>query len=314
MVKNNLKNSILLFSAAFIWGTSFVFQSMGNNYMKPFTFSAARSFLGFLVLLPIAIYKIKKVNADRKNYDISEISETKIPFKATVIGGLCCGLALTGASLFQQYGVKYTTVSKAGFITTLYIILIPILGIFLKKKCPWTVWISAVTACIGMYFLCMTESFSLSFGDTLVLICAFLFAIHILIIDYFSPKTDGVILSCIQFLICFLVSSILTLIFDRPDFSQIVEGIVPILYTGIMSSGVAYTFQILGQKNFNPTAAALILSLESVISAISSFIAYQLGFLSSDQSLSTLQIIGCIIVFTAVIFVQLPISSLSHKK
>lgn len=307
MKKSNVKNSFYLFSAALIWGTAFVFQSMGNEYMEPFTFFASRSFLGFLVLIPFAIIKLKRqsYNADNNN---------KIPIKFTLIGGLCCGIALTVASLFQQYGMKYTTVGKAGFITALYIIITPILGIFIRKKCPFTVWIGAVVAVVGMYFLCVTESFIISIGDILVLICAVVFSIQILAVDYFSPKTDGVILSCIQFFVCFIISSVLALIFDKPSISQIFDGIIPVLYAGIMSSGVAYTFQILGQKNFNPTAAAMILSLEAVISTVAGYIAYNLGFLTQDQSLTSFQIAGCIIVFCAVIFVQIPIDKLKRHK
>lgn len=309
-MNKNLRSITFLFLTALIWGTSFVTQSMGNEYMSPFTFSAARNFLGCIVLLPLVIYKIKK-----SSNNTAGNTGVKIPFKVTVIGGIFCGLALTVSSLFQQYGVLYTTVSKAGFITTLYIIITPILGIFIKKKCPWTVWIGAGAACVGMYFLCMTESsFTLSLGDFLTLICAVLFAVHILVVDYYAPKTDGVVLSCIQFFVCFAISAVLALIFDHPTLEQILNGIVPILYAGILSSGVGYTFQILGQKDFNPTAAALILSMESVISTISAYFAYKIGFLSTDQTLTTMQIIGCIIVFAAVIFVQLPITNRKIKK
>lgn len=303
---NNVKNSVFLFFAALIWGTAFVFQSMGNDYMQPFTFSAARNFLGFIVLIPVVLIKI--TNSRR------ESTKTKIPFKITLFGGICCGLALTTASLFQQYGVKYTSVGKAGFITTLYIIITPILGIFLKRKCPWSVWIGAAASIIGMYFLCITDEFSISIGDILVFICAILFSVHILIVDNFAPKTDGVILSCIQFFVCFAISAVLALIFDATTLKQITDGIIPVLYAGVMSSGVAYTFQILGQKNFNPTAAAMILSLESVISAISGYISYSFGFLSQDQSLTIIQILGCAIIFGAVIFIQIPIDKLKRHK
>lgn len=303
---NNVKNSVFLFLAALIWGTAFVFQSMGNDYMQPFTFSAARNFLGFIVLIPVVLIKI--TNSRR------ESTKTKISFKITLFGGICCGLALTAASLFQQYGVKYTSVGKAGFITTLYIIITPILGIFFKRKCPWSVWIGAAASIIGMYFLCITDEFSISIGDILVFICAILFSVHILIVDNFAPKTDGVILSCIQFFVCFAISAVLALIFDAPTLKQITDGIIPVLYAGVMSSGVAYTFQILGQKNFNPTAAAMILSLESVISAISGYISYSFGFLSQDQSLTIIQILGCAIIFGAVIFIQIPIDKLKRHK
>ena len=307
---NNIKSSFLLSLTALIWGVAFVFQSMGNNYMQPFTFNAARNMLGFLFLVPVILFR--QLHPGALGEEIFNIK--KLPLKTTVIGGICCGAALATASMFQQYGVKYTTVGKAGFITTLYIILTPIFGIFLKKKCPFTVWIGAGAAVIGMYMLCITEELSISPGDLLVFICAVFFSVHILIIDYFSPKTDGVVLSCIQFFVASVLCGIIAFIVEAPSIEQITNGLIPILYTGIMSSGVAYTLQIIGQRNFNPTVAALIMSLESVISAVASYFAYQMGFLTQDQSLTAMQIAGCAIMFAAVIFVQLPFDKLNPRK
>lgn len=292
---NKLKSCIILFMAAFFWGLGFVSQSKGMEYMQPFTFTASRNILGALVLLPIIFYK-RKSNTN-----------TKINWKITIIGGIACGIALTCGSLFQQYGIVTTSVGKAGFITTLYIIFTPILSIFIGKKAPFIVWICAIMAAFGMYLLTMTESFSISKGDLMVFFCAIAFAIHILIIDYFSAKTDGVIISCIQFFVCFVICGLLALIFDNSTISQLKSGIVPILYAGIISSGVGYTFQIIGQKGVNPTTAAIILSLESVIAAIAGVIAYKIGFLNVDQTLTFRQIIGCAVVFASVILVQLPI-------
>ena len=308
----NLRNSFYLFLTAFIWGIAFVFQSMGNDYMQPFTFNASRNLLGCLVLLPLVLIKIKKPGFLSSD---PNAEKQKISWKTTITGGILCGLALATASMFQQYGVKYTSVGKAGFITTLYIILTPIFGLFLKKKCSWTVWVGAAAAVVGMYLLCVTEGFSVSFGDFLVFICAIFFSVQILFIDHFSPKTDGVILSCIQFSVGAVTCGIIALIIERPTIDQLQNGLIPILYTGIMSSGVAYTLQIIGQRNFNPTIAAMIMSLESVISAVASVIAYNLGFLSTDQSLTGVQILGCAIMFAAIIFVQLPIENwLKAKK
>lgn len=308
---NNIKSSFYLMLTAIIWGVAFVFQSMGNNYMQPFTFNATRNLLGFLVLIPIVILKPNK-----PEFFTGKKSDNKVVIdkKITIIGGICCGLALSIASMFQQYGMKFTTVGKAGFITTLYIILTPILGLFIKKKCPFTVWIGAMGAIIGMYMLCITGSFSLSLGDILVFFCAIFFAVHILIIDYFSPKTDGVLLSCIQFLVSAVVCGIIAFIIEQPSWQQLIDGAIPILYTGIMSSGVAYTLQIVGQKNFNPTVAAMIMSLESVFSAVAGYFAYSLGYLTQDQSMTAIQIMGCVIMFGSVIFVQLPFDKLKLKK
>lgn len=311
MKSHNLRSITYLSLTALIWGVAFVFQSMGNEHMQPFTFTASRYILGALVLVPIIIIKCfhPKFLADS-----DEIPIKKVPVKLTVIGSVLCGLALGTASMFQQYGIKYTTVGKAGFITTLYIILTPIFGLFLGKRCHFTVWIGAAAAVVGLYFLCITDGFYLSWGDSLVLICAVLFAIHIMLVDYFAPKTNGVLLSCIQFFISAVTAGILAFIFEAPSLQQLYDGFIPILYTGIMSSGVAYTLQVLGQRNFNPTVAAMIMSLESVISALASYLAYAMGFLTKDQSLTALQIIGCVIMFSAVIFVQLPFDRLNPRK
>lgn len=296
MNKKNMQNSGLLFLAACIWGASFVSQSKGMEYMGPITFNAARFTIGFLVLLPVILIRRKKEGAGRQ----------PIPWKVTLIGGGLCGAALLVASTFQQFGIVYTTVGKAGFITTLYIIFVPIIGVFIGKKVSGIVWLGAIFAAMGMYLLCMTESLQINPGDVLVLICAVVFSLHILVIDYFSPKADGVMLSCIQFLICGIISTIGAFVLEQPSLMQLKEGIGSIIYAGAFSCGIAYTLQIVGQKDMNPTVAALILSLESVVSVIAGWIAFKIGFLTVDQSLNIQQIVGCIIVFGAVILVQLP--------
>lgn len=303
-----VRSSFLLLLTAVIWGVAFVSQSEGMQHMGPFTFSAARSILGCVVLLPlIAVMRLRA----KKSPDESK---RKLPLKPTLLGGLCCGLALTAASLLQQFGVSMTTVGKSGFITALYIIFTPILGIFIGRKVPKIVWVSAVLGAVGLYLLCMNgEKFSISTGDVLVLLCAVMFAVHILVIDHFSPQTDGVVLSCIQFFVCFAISLVCALIFEKPDFRQIQDGAISVLYAGIMSSGVAYTLQIVGQKGLNPTVAALILSLESVVATIAGYIAYLTGFLKTDQSMSPRQIAGCAVVFAAVILVQLPWEKLRKR-
>lgn len=312
MAKTHHVRSISYLSlTALIWGVAFVFQSMGNEHMQPFTFTALRYFLGAAVLLPIILIKYFR---PKFLADSDEIPIKKVPVRLTVTGGVLCGIALCAASLFQQYGIKYTTVGKAGFITTLYIILTPIFGLFFGKRCHFTIWIGAAAAVVGLYFLCITDGFSLSWGDLLVLICAVLFTVHIMLVDFFAPKTNGILLSCLQFFVSSVTAGILTFIFESPSWQQIYDGLIPILYTGIMSSGVAYTLQILGQRSFNPTIAAMIMSLESVISALASYFAYSMGFLSNDQSLSAMQIIGCVIMFSAVIFVQLPFDRLKARR
>ncbi len=306
--KGSVRNSLFLFLAAFIWGVAFVSQSKGMEYMGPFTFNGVRSLIGAVVLVPYILLRY------RKQTEETQSPLKSIPWKTTLIGGVSCGLALMIATTVQQIGIMYTTVGKAGFITALYIIFVPIFGIFIGKKVPKAVWVGAVMAAVGMYLLCIQGSFKVGIGDTLVFICALVFTVHILVIDYFSPRTDGVIISCIQFLVCGIICTTIALIVEKPEFSQLIDGAVPILYAGVMSCGVAYTLQIVGQKGVNPTIAALILSLESVVSVLAGWVAYEIGFLKDDQTLTFRQIIGCVIVFAAVILVQLPIEEWIEKK
>jgi drug/metabolite transporter (DMT)-like permease len=248
-----------------------------------------RNIIGGLVLIPV-ILVIRKINGEQRPF------VTKIE----LIGGICCGIALFAASSFQQQGILYTTVGKAGFITAMYILLVPILGLFMKKRVGAKVWLGVLLSVIGLYLLCMTSKrFSLSKGDFLVLICAGFFSIHILVIDHFSPQVDGVRLSCIQFLVCGVISTAIAFIFENPNLGTIVSGWLPILYAGVFSSGVAYTLQIVGQKNMDPTVASLILSLESVFSVLA-------GWLILHQTLSLRELSGCVLMFLAIILAQLP--------
>lgn len=291
MKKTDIKSPLLLFLAAFIWGVAFVAQSKAKDYsVEPFTFNAVRNVIGGLTLLPCIFFLGKREPKEKK------IEENP---KTLLIGGILCGTVLCIASNLQQIGINYTTVGKAGFITAMYIVLVPILEIFLKRRAGIKVWISVFLAVAGLYLLCMTEKLSLGKGDALVLLCALVFAIHILVIDHFSPKVDGVKLSCIQFLVCGILSMIPALILEHPQVSSILTAWLPILYAGIMSCGVAYTLQIVGQKNVNPTVASLILSLESCISVLA-------GWMLLGQKLSLKELIGCVIMFAAIILAQLP--------
>ena len=291
MKTGQMRNSLLLLLTAFIWGAAFVAQSVGGEAVGCFTFNGVRSLIGALVLLPV----IWLMDAKKK-----EELEQKEDQKTLIMGGICCGVMLCIASNFQQFGISFTTVGKAGFITAMYILIVPILGLFMKKKPGLQVWLGVVLAVMGLYLLCMTsESFSLSKGDFLVLICAGFFSLHILIIDYFSPKVDGVRMSCIQFLVCGILSMVMAFIFETPEFSEILSGWLPILYAGGLSCGVAYTLQIVGQKNMDPTVASLILSLESVFSVLA-------GWLILNQTLSLRELSGCVLMFLAIILAQLP--------
>lgn len=296
MKANQLRNSFLLLITAIIWGVAFVAQSVAMDYIGGFTFTCSRSILGGFVLIPIIIlFRDKEEKIDPKEAESCCLGIPRIEW----IGGICCGIALCAASNFQQYGVKYTTVGKAGFITALYVVIVPILGIFLKKRVSVCTWLSVGLSVIGLYMLCMTDgSFALSLGDSLVMICAFLFSVHILVIDHFSPLCNGIRISCIQFFVCGILSAVLMFLFETPDWASVLEAWIPIAYAGIMSSGVAYTLQIVGQKDLNPTIASLIMCLESVVSAIA-------GWIILHQALSLKEIAGCCLMFAAIIIAQI---------
>ena len=238
-----LRNSFLLLLTAVIWGVAFVAQSVGMDYVSPFTFNGVRSIIGGLVLIPVILVLDRKKKAEGKDY--------KAPGdrKTLILGGICCGVALCVASNFQQFGVMYTSVGKVGFITACYIIIVPILSLFLGKKCSPAIAGAVVLAVAGLYLLCMSGSdHGLQKGDFLIMICSFIFSIHIMIIDYFSPAVDGVKMSCIQFLVSGIISLICMTIFEEPHIAQILAAWKPILYAGVMSCGMGYTLQIVGQK------------------------------------------------------------------
>lgn len=289
-----LKNSLLLLLTAAIWGVAFVAQSVGMDYVGAFTFNSVRSIIGSLVLIPVILFLNRQKPASAQT-DLQK----KENRRTLITGGVCCGICLCLASNFQQFGIKYTTVGKAGFITACYIVIVPVLGLFLKQKCGPFVWAAVVMAVIGLYLLCIKDGFSIGTGDILVMICALLFSIHILVIDHFSPMVDGVKMSCIQFLVCGILSGIPALLLESPSLSSILAAWQPILYAGVLSCGVAYTLQIIGQKNMNPTVASLILSLESCISVLA-------GWIILKQQLSLREFAGCAVMFAAIILAQLP--------
>lgn len=289
-----IRNIILLFLTALIWGMAFVAQSVSMDYIQPLTFICIRFFIGGLFLLPFIFIMDKK-----KNEDTQQIDKTEANKKTLLAGGIICGIFLFGGSFFQQVGIQYTTVGKAGFLTAFYIIIVPLLGLFLKKKCPPLTWCGVALSLVGLYFLCMTESLTLQKGDALVFIGAFMFAGQIMAIDYYNPMVDGVRLSCIQFFTAGIIGFVGMILFEQPQLSAILGAAGPILYTGIMSSGVGYTLQIIGQKGIHPAVAALILSLESVFSALS-------GFLFLHQGMSGRELLGCGLMFLAIILAQMP--------
>lgn len=299
MKKQQVRNSLILLLTAFIWGVAFVAQSVGMDYVEPFTFNSVRSILGGLFLIP-CIWVLDRMNPERKaQLQAMSPSEQQTGKKKLLAGGIWCGVIIFVASNLQQFGIADTTVGKAGFITALYIVIVPMLGLFFKKTCSSTVSLGVALAVCGLYFLCMTDGFSIQLGDFLVFLGALAFSAHIMVIDHYTQLVDGVKMSCIQFLVCGILGVVCMFIFEHPSIGNILAAWQPILYAGILSCGVAYTLQIVGQKGMNPTVASLILSLESVISVLA-------GLVLLQEVPTAREVIGCILMFAAIIMAQLP--------
>lgn len=299
MKKIHSKNICYLLLADLIWGAAFVAQRIGGDATGPYTFNCIRSFLGCVVLLPLIWFRAGKQN------DSGRCQSCNRDRKNLLRGGVLCGAALGFASNLQQLGITIgSSVGKAGFLTACYILLVPVLGIFLRKKVQWNVWLGVFFAVVGLYLLCITDGYAIEKGDILLLLCAFAFAVQILCIDHFAPKVDPVELSCVEFLVCGICSAFPMCAFEiSSGISEWCEGLgsinvwVPILYAGICSSGIGYTLQIAGQRNFNPTIASLIMSLESVFSAI-------FGCILLNETMRPREILGCGVIFAAVILAQ----------
>lgn len=300
----------MLFTAALIWGVSFVAQKAGMEYIGPFTFNGIRFLIGSLVLIPvILLIERLKPRQDACNAGCNtahpELKEEagkahpKQDRRTLLIAAATCGTVLFVAALLQQFGMIHTTAGKAGFITALYIVLVPVLGLFLGRKVRPMLWFCVVLAMTGLYLLSVKEGFSIGKGDFLVILGAFGFAAHILVIDHFSPKVDGVKLSCLQFLVAGLLSIPFAAAFEKVDWANVIACWQPILYSAILSCGVAYTLQILAQKETEPAVASLIFSLESVFAVIA-------GILLLNEQISQREITGCVIMFAAILLAQLP--------
>ena len=290
--------------AAAIWGFAFVAQKEAAA-VPAFTLVFARSLLGtvflfFLIMLLDRVLKTGRRLVSEKGLDFT---------KTEIIGGAACGIVLSLASVLQQAGMNNgTDAGKSAFITALYVVIVPVFGLVLKKRAPINAWISVAIAVVGFYLLCITDGFSLEFSDALVLLCAVVFAVHILVIDRFSPRCDGVRMSCIQFAVVTVVTLIFSLILESPmKIDAIGSAIWPIVMLGIGSSGIAYTLQIVAQRNVNPAVASVIMSLESVFGFLG-------GVIVLGETMSTRQYIGCAIVFAAVLLSQLDFTSLGKKK
>ncbi len=289
MEKKRTQSIIMLLIAAFIWGSGFVAQSAGMAYIRPFSYTAVRSFISagaIAAVLPLL---------DKFGFSKREPEKTKTLW----IAGLLCGVLLFIASNCQQWGILTTSVGKAGFITSMYIVLVPIFAIVIGQKTRWVVWLSAGIALAGLYLLSVKDGFSIGSGDLLIMACAFFFAIHILFIDHYSTIVDCVRLSCIQFLVSAVLSSIPMVLFEKPAVSSILSAWLPLLYAGLLSGGVAFTLQIIAQRNLDAPTASLLFSLESVFSALC-------GWVILGQVLSVKELAGCALVFCAVLIAQIP--------
>ncbi|MCD8081974.1 MAG: DMT family transporter [Clostridiales bacterium] len=289
--RTSVRSSLLLVLTALIWGIAFVAQSEAMHDVGSFTFNGCRFVVGGMVLIPV-ILLLRRRGGGARGRDGRRRMHT------AVVGGICCGLCLCLASSLQQFGIAQTTVGKAGFITALYIVIVPLLEIFLGKRIGRNVWISVLIAALGMYLLCIREGFSVGRGDLLVFFCAIVFSFHILVIDHFSPRADGLVISCVQFLTAGIISWILTGLFERPTVGAIAAATVPILYAGVVSCGVGYTLQVVAQKDVDPTIASLLMSLESVFSLLA-------GWVILGQRLSGRELGGCALVFAAIVLAQL---------
>ncbi len=308
MNKEKLAGNLLLLLTAIIWGLGFAAQRVGMDYVGPLTFGAARFMLAALVLIPV-IHLMEKSNNQKQQPEQAEytikkngillpedIDERKVLIKA----GIICGIVLFCGSTFQQFGLVFTTAGKAAFITALYIILVPIFSLFLRRSTGIKCWVGVAIGAAGLYFLCITESFTIAPGDLIVLIGAGFWAVHLLAIDHFMRrKVDAVKLSFMQFSVCAFFSMVGALIFEEISINAVLQCAVPIFYAGALSGGVGFTLQVIGQKHTTPTIASLLLSMEAVFGAI-------FGFLLLKEIMTSREIMGCILMFSAIIISQLP--------
>jgi len=288
-MSKEIKSVFILLLTAAIWGLAFVAQRVGMDHMGAFTFNGIRFALGSISLLPVIYFFGKKSNNEEERIDAD--------LKTTLVSGIIAGCILFIAASLQQVGLMYTTAGKAGFITSLYIVLVPIYGIFLKQKTHYTTWIGAVISVIGLYLLSINETFTIEYGDRLEIIGAFFWAAHIQVIGTFVKKVDAIKLSSVQFAVCAILSMITAFIFEDVDFSGIQNALVPLFYGGVMSAGVAYTLQAVGQKYAKPSHAAIALSMEAVFAAIG-------GIFLLQETLPMKGYFGCALMLAGMLITQ----------
>src|SRR5574344_299618 len=294
-----LRQCFLLFLTATIWGSGFVGQKLGVSHLSPFAFSFLRTFIGALCLIPV-IYMLQTINKKTGK------PQRKTNKRYLILGSISCGFFLIMSESFQQFGLVTTDVNKASFITSLYMIFVPIIGILFGHKIGVKIVFSVIFSCVGLYLFCMKVGFYLQIGDFLVLLCALGFAGHILVISYFITHVDGVLLSCGQFFCASFMGCILMLCTEIPTIDQLKAAAPALLYVGIMSNGIAYTLQIVGQRGLNPTIASLIMSLESVMGAF-------FGVLFLNEIITQKELFGAMLMFIAVIITQISFKKIHLK-
>lgn len=303
MKSKQFSGTLILLLTALIWGCAFVAQSEGSKSLEPFSFNAIRFLIGGFALLP-AVFISDAVKKKKGTYKKTTEKEKKFLF----LGGIACGFILSIATSLQQIGLDMgTEPGKAGFISALYILLVPIFGLFLGKRVPTRIWICIVFGIVGLYLLCVKDGSSVATSDVYVLLCAIGFSFHILLVDFLSPNVDGLKLSCLQFLVGGLITLVPMLIFETPTVTSIISAKWALLYTGLLSSGVGYTLQIIGQKYTPPTVASLVMSFESVFAVLA-------GMLMPDGALSVRELLGCTVMFSAIILAQIPIKKKSKAE
>ena len=293
--KSSAKYVIALFIAAFFWGTTFVAQSIGAKSVSAFTFLACRSYIGTVFLLPFIMMRDKGIRKDKPELFTPENNKKRRKLHAKA--GMICGFLLFAASFAQQYGIEFTTTAKASFITTLYVVFVPVFSIFIGKKPAAKIWVAVVFSVVGLYLLSISGSLRLSLGDSFVMLCSVIFAFQIMSVNHYSPKTDSLKLSCCMFFTVAILATISMFIFENPDWNSIYKALPSILYAGILSNGVAYTCQVIGQKGVNPSVASLIMCLESVFGALS-------GWVVLGEGLTARELTGCTLMFTAILIAE----------
>ncbi len=295
--KQRLKGNLILMLTAIVWGSGFVAQSAGREFIGANTFNGIRMLIGSIILMPLALYNIK-----------AKKTVTKENGKTLIVSGIICGMILCAASTIQTIGIGYTTSGKSGFITTLYLIFVPIFGVLLGKKISLQTVLCALLALVGMYMLCMTEGFdNINFGDAITVISAILFAIHIIVIDKVAGDIDAIAFSSIQFFVAGCINIVIMFLFEDPSLDIIKQCTIPILYSGLFACGIGYTLQPVGQKYAEPTTASIIMSLESVFALL-------FGVLILGDRPTAMEIAGSVIMLTAIILIQIPMKSIRRKK